>query len=179
MNGKREEERRILKARAEALAREPEPERGAGEYLELVEFRLASESYAVESAYVREVYPLKELTPLPCTPAFVLGIINMRGQILSIVDLKKFFDLPAGGLTDLNRVVILHTEDMEFGILADTVIGLRHVSTEEIHPPPPTLKGIQAEYLRGVTKEGLVVLDGGRILTDKRIIVDEEVEAEI
>src|SRR5262245_12872407 len=66
--------RTILRARAQALAREPEREETAGETLQVVEFTLAYETYAIELGYVREVYPLKELTPLPCTPAYVLGI---------------------------------------------------------------------------------------------------------
>ena len=86
------EKKTILKARAKALALEPEREKRKGEYLEVVEFLLAYETYAIETAYVREVYPLKELTVLPCTPPFVLGIINVRGQILSVIDIKKFFD---------------------------------------------------------------------------------------
>ena len=80
----------ILKARARALARES----GAGtvvQTIEVIEFLLAYERYAMELDHVREVFPLKEITPLPGTPPFVLGIINVRGQIVSVVDLKKFF----------------------------------------------------------------------------------------
>jgi len=96
------EKRAILKKRAQVLARAPKREDEAGECLEVVEFLLAYEQYGIESSYIREVYPLKDLTPLPCTPPFVLGIINVRGQILSVIDLKKIFDLPQKGLTELN-----------------------------------------------------------------------------
>ena len=74
-----EEKQKILRARAQALAREPEAEEAARRTLEVVEFLLAYETYGIESSYVREVYPLKAFTPLPCTPPFVLGIINIRG----------------------------------------------------------------------------------------------------
>ena len=84
------EKKRILKTRAEVLAREPDKIE-QGEQIEVVGFTLSYEQYGVESLYVREVYPLKEYTPVPCTPAFVLGIINLRGEILSILDLRKFF----------------------------------------------------------------------------------------
>jgi purine-binding chemotaxis protein CheW len=67
----------ILKARACELAREPR--RDDAEHVEIVEFMLANERYGLESCYVREVYPLKDYTPLPCTPSFVLGLINVRG----------------------------------------------------------------------------------------------------
>jgi len=170
------ESKKILKARAKILAQEPEQEKKAEEYLEVVEFLLAYETYAIETAYIREIYPLKELTPLPCAPPFVLGIINVRGQILSVIDLKKFFGLPEKGLSDLNKVIILHRDEMEFGILADKILGVRYIPISEIQPSLPTLSEIQAEYLKGVTKERVVVLETARILSDKKIIVHEEVE---
>jgi len=113
----------ILKARARALAKEPEQAVAARSFIEITEFRLASETYGIESSFVREVYPLKDFTPLPGVPPFVLGIVNVHGQILSVVDLKKFFNLPDKGLGELNKVIILHNGRMEFGILADAVLG--------------------------------------------------------
>lgn len=169
-----EEKKQILKARARVLAREPEEKTVAQESMEVVEFLLASERYAVASSYVREVYPLKELTPLPGTPSFVLGIVNVRGQILSVIELKKFFDLPEKGLTDLNKVIIVRSDHMELGILADAILGVRSIPLQELQPSLPTLTGIRAEYLCGVTKERLVVLDVGKILSDKNIVVREE-----
>ena len=119
---------------------------------------------------------MKELTPLPGTPPFVLGLINVRGQILSVIDIKKFFQLPEKGLTDLNKVIIVHTDKMELGILADAILGVRSIPLQEIQTSLPTLTGIRADFLRGVTKEPLVVLDGEKILSDRKIIVHEEVE---
>ena len=170
-----EEKRKILKVRARELAR-GEQDKTIGESVEVVEFLLAHESYGIESCYVREISPLKELTPVPCTPPFVLGIVNIRGQIVSVIDMKKFFDLPERSLTDLNKVIIVHDEKMEFGILADSILGVRKIPREEIQPPLPTLTGMGAEYLTGVTKEPLVVLDMARILASKNLVVHEEVE---
>jgi len=168
-----EEARRVLKARARALAREPEQERAA-DALELVEFLLAHETYGVESRYVREVYPLENLTRLPCTPSFVLGIVNLRGEILSVVDIRKFFDLPEKGLTDLNKVIVLHSESMRFGILADAILGVRRVPLSEVQPSLPTLTGIREKYLKGVTRERTVLLDAEKLLADEKIIVEEQ-----
>jgi purine-binding chemotaxis protein CheW len=170
-----EEAKRILKARAQALAREPEKAQAA-DALELVEFLLAHETYAVESRHVREVYPLENLTPLPCTPAFVVGIVNLRGEILSVIDIKKFFDLPEKGLTDLNKVIVLHSDKMLFGILADAILGVRRVPLSEVQPSLPTLTGIREKYLKGVTRERTVVLDAEKLLADENIIVQETVE---
>jgi purine-binding chemotaxis protein CheW len=171
------ETKRILKARAEALAREPAQAQAAGDDIEVVEFVLAYERYALETRYVREVCPLENLTPLPCTPAFVLGIVNVRGEILSVIDLKKFFELPEKGLTDLNKVIVLETENMLFGILADAVPGVRRVPVDEIQPSLPTLTGVREAYLRGVTAERMVILDADKLLADERIIVLEQVDA--
>lgn len=164
----------ILRERAMVLAREPETARG-GERLEIVEFLLSPERYGIESTHIGEVYPLKELTPLPCTPPFVLGVMNVRGRILPVLDIRKFFDLPEKGLSDLNKVIVLQGDAMEFGILADAIIGTRTVPVADLLPSLPTLTDIRAEYLRGVTAERLVVLDGGKILSDRKIVVHEDV----
>ena len=100
--------------------------------MEIVEFLLARERYGIEASYVREVYPLNDLTPVPCVPPFVLGIINVRGQIISVIDIKKFFDLPEKGLGDLNKVIIIESDDMEFGILADEIVGIGKLRQEEL-----------------------------------------------
>ena len=165
-----------LKARARALARNGEKEKSVGESIEVVEFLLAYERYGIESSYIREIHPLRELTAVPCTPPFVLGIINVRGEIVSVIDMKKFFDLPERGLTDMNKVIIVHDDRMEFGILADAILGVRSILREEIQPSPPTLTGIRAEYLQGVTKEPLVVLDAAKMLSAKNLVVHDEME---
>lgn len=172
-----EEERLdILRERAKRLAVEPEIE-GRAEYIEAVEFLLAHERYAVTSQYVREICPLNEFTPIPGTPPFVLGMMNLRGRILSIIDIKRFFDLPEKGLSDLNKVIILHSGDMEFGVLADSIIGVRNITVSEMETSLPTLTGIREEYLMGVTRDRTVVLDAGRLLSDPNIIVNEAVDA--
>ena len=170
------ETQRILKARALALARKPEPAQAAGERIEVVEFLLAHERYALESQYVREVYPLENLTPLPCTPAFVLGIVNLRGEILSVIDIKKFFELPEKGLTDLNKVIVLQSGSMLFGVLADAILGVRSIARAEIQSSLPTLTGIREDYLTGVTKERVAILDAATLLSDRKLVVQEEVQ---
>lgn len=171
-----EAKKRILKARAQALAREPEEKAATGENLEVVEFLLAHERYGIESSYVQEVYLLKEVTPLPGTPPFVLGIINVHGQILSVIDIKKFFDLPEKGLTDLNKVIVIATEKLQLGILADVILGVQSIPLQHLQPSLPTLTGVRADYLRGVTMDRLVMLDVEKILSDKTIIVQQQLE---
>jgi purine-binding chemotaxis protein CheW len=170
-----EEKGSVLRARAKSLAREPEREGEVGEYLELLAFLLAHETYAMETVFIREVYPLTELTPLPCTPDYIFGIINIRGQILTILDMKKFFYLPEKGITNLNRVIVVQQGDLVLGVLADEIIGIRNIPRSSLNPPLPTMAGIHAGYIKGVAGEGLILLDMERFLNDRQLIVHEEV----
>lgn len=141
---------------------------------QVVVFRLAHETYAVEAQWVLEVYPLRELTTLPGLPPTVAGIINLRGRILAVVNLKEFFHLPGEGLTDLNKVLVLSSGPMEFGILADEVSGIRPMQAAELQPTPPTFTGARAAYLKGTLPNRLIVLDAGKLLADPALIVQEE-----
>ena len=169
-----EEKRSLFKKRAQALALRENDEICQQECIEIIVFRLAYETYGIETAFVREVYPLKDITTLPGTPSFVIGIINVRGQIVSVVDLKKFFNLPEKGLGELNKVIIMYNERMEFGVLADIVEGTQSVALKEIMAAPPSVIGIGKKYLKGVTKEHIVLLEAESILNDEKIIVNEE-----
>ena len=96
---------------------------------------------------------------------------------MPVIDIKKFFDLPDKGLTDLHRVILVRGNDLELGLLADVIVGVRSIPMDSLQPSLPTLTGIRADYLKGVTSERLVVLDLDRILADPKIIVHEEVES--
>jgi purine-binding chemotaxis protein CheW len=171
-----EERRAILRSRARALAQEHQGEEGTLQSrLEVVEFLLASERYGIELKYISEIHALSEFTPLPGTPAFVLGLTNVRGKILSVIDIKKLFDLAGRGLTDLNKVIVVRSHQMELGILADAVLGVRTIPLNEFQTSLPTLTGIRAEYLKGITKDPLVVLDVAKILSDEKIVVNDDV----
>ena len=101
---------------------------------------------------------------------------SVRGQILSIVDLKSFFELPEETLTELNKIIIVRNGSAEFGILADALLGVRSIPLDELEPSLPTLTGIRAAYLRGVTPDRVAVLDVEKILSDERVVVHEEVK---
>jgi len=169
-----EEARRILDARARAAAKPPlKPD--DTERIEVLTFSLASETYGVETCHVREACQLRDLTAVPCTPPFVAGVMNLRGQIVAIVDLRAFFELPARGLTDLNRVIVLTGGDNELGLLADSIDGVRSVTVSDLQEGLPTLTGIRERYLKGVTRQMLAVLDGARLLGDAGLKVNEQV----
>ena len=118
---------------------------------------------------------MKDFTPLPGVPSFILGIVNVHGQILPVLNLNIFFNLPDRGLGELNKVIILCDDQMEFGILADEVNGTKAIYREEILPVPLTITGIGEKYLKGVTKDHMIILSAESLLSDKNIVVNEEV----
>lgn len=142
--------------------------------LSLVEFSLAPERYAVEEQFVVEVLLLKELTIIPGAPDFVAGITNVRGRILSVLNLKIFLGIATRGITELNRIVLLRKGEMEFGILTDAILGSKLIRREQFAPPPVNLAGTSANYVKGVTADGLVLLDCERLLLDKKIRIDQK-----
>ncbi len=170
-----EEKKQILRERAKRLAQQRESEQTDEAYIHVIEFLLAHERYAAEVAYVHEVYPLKDLTPVPCTPPFVLGIINVRGQVISVLDVRGFFDLPKREITDLFRVIIVKNHDVECGILADEVVGERRIPLDQLQRQLTGLRGIREEYIKGVTTDRSVVIDIEKLLADENVIVHQEV----
>ena len=170
-----DETQRTLQARALALAQDPSGPSKAEDAVEVLEFALAYEAYAVETRYVHRVAKLEELVPLPCTPAFVLGIVNLRGSILPVLDLKNFFGLPVKGLTDLNKIIVLQSEKIRFGVLADEIVGVRNFLLRDIQPSLPTLTGVRKDYLKGVTRERVTLLDAEKLMAAENIIVQEQV----
>jgi len=169
----REKMRAILEERARALARVHEVE--TGDSTQLVVFSLADETYGIPTGYVREVQPLREISPVPCTPDFVVGIINIRGSIYSVVDIRNFLGVPKQEVTDLTKVILVNTAGLEVGILADDVSGSMSVPLAEIKPPLATAASIKEEYVQGVTSDMLIILNLEALMRDERIVVHEEV----
>ncbi len=164
----------VLSTRARELAVVVEDERDDGTQLEVLEFLLSGERYAIGMPYIKEVALLKEITQLPGTPSFILGIISLRGTIISLVDLRTILGLPPRGLTDYNRIIVLHEGNMSFGVLADAIIMTRSIRMSEITRPPPTIGGIGAAYLTGIIPGPLMVIDAHSMLNDPRMVVGDD-----
>lgn len=171
----------IWARRAYELAEEP-PAEATGQTLDLLVFWLGGERYGLEVTNVREIYPLEQLTPVPRTPDFVAGVFSARGRILSVIDLRAFFGLPAIGLLDQTKIIVVTNTDLtsetaqiEVGILADEVADVVTIFEEDIQPPLTTHTGARAEYIQGIADDMLVVLNLNALLSDKGLIVQEEV----
>jgi purine-binding chemotaxis protein CheW len=169
-----ERARLVLEERARMLARVPPVAPVAGEALQVVVFSLGEERYALETHSVREVVRLRDHAVLPGAPAFVFGVLNLRGEVLSVLDLRPFFGVPQRGATDRSRVLVLGASRTEFGLLADDVHEVLSVRLQDVLEAPPTVSGAGREYLRGVTPQALIVLDGAVLLRDARLFYQGE-----
>ena len=164
--------RAILEDRARTAAEVPPQALAAGAAIEVVLFSLGDERYALETTCIREIVRLKEFAPVPGTPEFLIGVTNLRGQVLAILDLRRFFGIEPREATDHTRVMVLGHERVEFGLLADSVQEVTLLRLDEIRESPASVLGAAREYLRGVTAETLLVLDGAILLNDPRLYID-------
>lgn len=167
--------RRILSDRAQALAKPLEEARTPTEVLELLVFSLAGERYGIEAARVLEVVHLRGLTPMPCTPSFVLGVVNHRGRVIPVLDVRRLLDLPGEGVAEGWRMVAVEVGGMTFGIVAEAVIEISRVGVEEVEPSAARLTTGRQAFVRGVTKEMVALLEVEALARDSRITVNEEV----
>lgn len=161
----------ILAERAQQLARQAADASRSEAVLTVVVFRMAHETYALEMRRIRGIHPLADITKIPGVPDFIRGIINLRGEIISVVDLKIFFDLTDDAPVRSPQVIILSSDDMEFGILADDILGIRDIPETRIQKSLPTLSGVRADYLKGITAGGTVIIDDAKLLSDKKMCI--------
>ena len=152
-----DEKRKILRERAQKLAAVAKTDAEGAAVLEVVEFVLEGESYGITAEHIQEIHPLHDFTPLPGAPRFVLGLVNVRGQVLPIISLKRFFGMREKGLSDLNKVMVVRTGEAEAGVLADRIVGARTVAVAELSRPM-TSEAMGGHQL-GTTKDFLTVLD--------------------
>ncbi|MEN6610499.1 MAG: chemotaxis protein CheW [Methanoregulaceae archaeon] len=162
----------ILTDRAGKLARQTD-EATEREPMEILRFRLMYQEYAIEMNYIQEAVLTGEITPVPGTPAYITGICAIRGEIVSLVDLRILFALPEKGLTDLNRVIVLTNGTITFGILADAITGTGSISRQRVVPARPDQISLDSRFVLGITDEQVIVLDAAAIIADPRMIVDQ------
>ncbi len=164
----------ILKARAVKLSTILEKEKHDDE-LFVIEFILGKEVYAFENEYVREVITLTKYTAIPGLPSFILGVVNVRGEIISVINLKKLINLPEKGIGELNKIVILENENMEFGVLADSIIGMRNIKSGSVQESMSGISDMLKEFLYGVTKEdNTIILNADKMLNSDKLLINQE-----
>lgn len=134
---------------------------------QLVVFELAGETYGVDIAWVHEIIRMQAITKLPRTPHFIEGVINLRGRIIPVIDLRKRFGLPAGEETPNSRIMVVEMAGVTVGMIVDAVSEVLRLPADSIEPPPPMMRGIDVAYLEGVGKWGdrlVIILNLDRVL---------------
>ena len=122
------------------------------EELKVIVFSLGSETYGVEVDQVRTIERMMPMTRVPKTPAFVKGVIQLRGSVVPVIDLRGRFGLEETEYTDNTRIIIVSINDMEVGLIVDNATDVIDIDEDRIEDPPEIVGGIKAKYLRGVAK---------------------------
>lgn len=140
------------------------------EVLQWVTFRLAHETYGINVMQVQEVLRFSDIAPVPGAPSYVLGIINLRGNVVTVIDTCQRFGLPPIEITDNTRIVIIETNHQVIGILVDAVAEVVYLKRSEIETTPNVGNDESAKFIQGVTHRDNQLL----ILVDLNKLLGEE-----
>jgi len=144
-------------------------ENTADEVIQWVTFRLDNEKYGIQVMSVQEVLRLTEIAPVPGAPDYVLGIINLRGNVVTVIDSRKRFGLGDKESDDSTRIVIIESESQVVGIMVDSVAEVVDLRESEIDTAPNIGNDDSAKYIQGVSSQNeelLILVDVNKLLTD-------------
>lgn len=140
--------------------------------MQIVCFKIGNEEYGIEILKVQEILKLPKITALPKAADFIMGVIDLRGKVLPIIDLSKRFDIDHPNSTDTKRAIVVSIQGKEIGLAIDSVSHVIRVNSTDIEPPPPIVKGISGRYIVGIAKinqEFVVILDINHIFSTDEI----------
>ena len=174
-------QQQIWERRAAELAK-VEVREDDSEQISLAFLRLGSELYGLEAHYIFDIRPVERITPVPRVPAWVAGVVNLRGRILSVMDLQCFLGLPDSGRARRSLLVAAETADTEIAFWVDDVISVESMPLSHIQDASGAIRGIRPDCIRGITfrvngetSAMVVILDLPALASDKQLIVYEEV----
>jgi len=147
------------------------------EEYQLILFELGNSLYGIPIEKVSEINRIDQITTLPKAPKFVEGVINLRGNVVPLIDLRKRFGMKQIERTKKNKIIVVIVEKRLFGIIVDTVLEVVSIAKENIEPTLPTTSGLKAEFINSIGKihESLVIiLDIESIIQSKEEIKIEE-----
>ena len=137
---------------------------------QLVVMEIANESYGVNIGAVNTIIRMQEVTAIPRTPDFVEGVINLRGSIIPVIDLRKRFGLPVGEVTKASRIVVVDASSQMLGMVVDAVVETLRLPQNAIEPPSPVVSTVDSAYVRGVGKHDnrlVILLDLDKVLSSR------------
>lgn len=136
-------------------------------------FNLGDEIYGIEIQYVTEIIGLQQITKIPEVAEYIKGIINLRGKIIPVIDMRLKFNKPAIAYDDRTCIVVVDTQEMVVGLIVDKVAEVLSIDDENIAPPPSYKSGIRNRYIHGIGKIGDVVT---LLLDCKKLFDDQETQ---
>ena len=139
------------------------------EVLQWVTFQLEEETYGINVMQVREVLRHTEIAPVPGAPDYVLGIINLRGNVVTVIDTRSRFGLMQGEITDNTRIIVIESERQVIGILVDSVAEVVYLRSSEIDTTPSVGTEESSKFIQGVSnREGklLILVDLNKLLSE-------------
>ncbi len=149
---------------------------------QLVTFTISEETYGLEILKVQEIVRLPQVTKLPKAPAFVKGVIDLRGSVIPILDLREKFGIDTIAYSEKTRVIILETSGKKIGIIVDTVSKVIQVEEKDIAPPPNAITGDDNQFISGVIRledKLIILLDIGNMFSEETISQLHEIDAEL
>ncbi|MEW6573317.1 MAG: chemotaxis protein CheW [Bacillota bacterium] len=146
----------------------------AGKEEQVVVFQLDDQTYGLDIAAVSEIIRMEKITHVPRAPEFVEGVINLRGRIIPVIDLRERFMLARGEYTRQSRIIIVEIGEVTVGMIVDAVLEVLRISVNNIEPPPAMIDGVDVAYLRGIALwEGRMII----LLSLERILDEHEKES--
>ncbi len=139
---------------------------------QIVRFMIAGESFGVDIGRIQEIVTVPEITRVPDTPDFLEGIINLRGKIISVMDLRKKLRLDGAERSKKNRILVTEMNGKVVGLIVDEVSEVLRINPDRIEPPPDMVSSVGAEYITGVGKledRIILLLDIGKVLSGEKI----------
>ena len=136
---------------------------------QIVAFTLGSEIYGVDIASVREIIPIQKIVSVPRAPEFVEGIINLRGRVIPVLDLRKHFGFERKKGDRNQRIVLVEAGSESIGVIVDSVSSVLRIADDSVEPPASVIVGPEIEYIYGIAKvdgDLIVLLDLTRIISD-------------
>ena len=136
--------------------------------LQLVSFEIGEEKFGVEILCVKEIIRILSITRVPGSPDFVEGVINLRGQVVPVVDLRRRLGIGRKEFDATTRMIVVELGGQQVGFIVDVVSQVLRIPAETIEPPPQMVTGVDSEYIQGLTRVGdrlLMLLDLQRILS--------------
>ncbi len=146
------------------------------ELYQLVTFSIGSEEFGVDILKVVEIIRIMDITKVPRAPAFVEGVINLRGLVIPIIDLRRRFGLSVKAMDQETRIIVIEINGMTVGFVVDSVSEVLRIPASTVEPPPPVVAGLDSDYISGVGKlqdKLLILLDLDKLLSADDIQVLE------